>query len=112
MNKVQLRFVKDAMDQPEKLSEWENNMSIIEGTRMKQVRFIPPLTRNEELMQNRIYALNDALALSSTELIKKQDEIDHLKRAILRIETESMAPGNSFTGKMDVAVDSAASLCK
>jgi phenolic acid decarboxylase len=25
MNKVQIRFIKDAMDQPEKLSEWENN---------------------------------------------------------------------------------------
>lgn len=24
MNRVQKRFVKDAMDQPEKLSDWEN----------------------------------------------------------------------------------------
>lgn len=24
MNRVQKRFVKDALDQPEKLSEWEN----------------------------------------------------------------------------------------
>lgn len=25
MNRVQIRFVKDALDQPEKLSDWENN---------------------------------------------------------------------------------------
>lgn len=25
MNRVQIRFIKDALDQPEKLSDWENN---------------------------------------------------------------------------------------
>lgn len=25
MNRVQKRFIKDALDQPEKLTEWENN---------------------------------------------------------------------------------------
>jgi hypothetical protein len=24
MNRVQIRFIKDALDQPEKLSDWEN----------------------------------------------------------------------------------------
>lgn len=25
MNRVQIRFIKDALDQPENLSDWENN---------------------------------------------------------------------------------------
>lgn len=25
MNRVQIRFIKDAMDQPENLTDWENN---------------------------------------------------------------------------------------